>query len=66
MWHSCPPELFFATFLKLVVEMKASGPPHVFKTVVGSKQGHAAFRSNKACFVSVECDGDHKTVTRLR
>ena len=48
-----PPELVFSPhFLKIVVEVKASGLPHVLE-LVGGKQGHASCKIlllNRASF----------------
>ena len=51
-----------------MVEVKASGPPHL-TTVVGVNKGMLPvkyFHSNKASFLSVKFHGDDKTVTKLR
>ena len=56
-------------FLKIVVEMKAFGPPHVLKLCLVLSKGMLPvkyFHSNKAFFVSVEFHLDHKTLTKLR
>ena len=40
MQHSCLPEfVFIPHFLKIVVEVKASGPPHVLKLWLGVIKG---------------------------
>ena len=61
---SVPPHFF-----KIMVEVIASGHPHVLKLWLGVSKGMLRveyFRSNKAFFVSVEFHGDHETVTELR
>ena len=67
---SYPPEMFFAPhFLRIVVEVKVSGLPHVLEPWFGVNQGMVTVeycRSNKSFFVSVECHGHHSTVTTLR
>ena len=52
---------FSPHYLKIAVEMKASGPPHVLKMWLVVSKGILSveyFHSNKA-FVSVEFHGDH-------
>ena len=65
-----PPELVFPPcFIKIVVEVKTSGPPHVLRLWLGVSKVMLPvqyFCSNKASFVSVEFHGDRDTVTELR
>ena len=51
-----------------MVEVKASGPPHVLKLWLGVSKGMLpvkCFCSTKSLFVSAEFNGDHKTVTKV-
>ena len=60
---------FLPHFLKIVIRVKASGPPPVLITVVGGKQGHAScgiLSLQQSLFLSVKFHGDHRTVTKLR
>ena len=53
----------------LPVVEKAPGLPHVLRNVVSSEQGHAASKTpslQRIVFVSVEFNGDHKCVRKLR
>ena len=54
----CPPELIFPPhFLKIVVEVKASGPPHVLKLWLVISKGMLPityFHSNKASFCIIQ------------
>ena len=70
MQPSCPTELVFPPdFLKIVVEVKSSGPPHVLKLVAGKNKGMLpvnTFAPTKLLFVAVKFHGDYKTVINLR
>ena len=62
---------FSPHFLKIVVEVKAFGPPHVLTLWLAvSKEGHAPCKTHllyqHIFFVSVVFHGDRKTVRKLR
>ena len=65
-----PPELLLTPhLLKIVVEVKASGSPHVLRLWLTVSKGMLPvkyFCSNKASFLSAKFGGDHKTVTKIR
>ena len=65
MKRSCHLELVFPPhFIKIVVEVKASGPRHILKLWLGASKGmlHVKyFCSMKPFFASVEFNRDHKT-----
>ena len=67
MWHYCPQDTFYTTFLKIVVEVKALEQPHL-QTIVGVSKGMlpAIPYSKNPHFVSAEFHGHHSTVTRMR
>ena len=70
MWRSCDAELVFPPhFLKIVVEVKALGPPHVLRMWLGVCTGMLPmkyFYSYNTFFMSVEVYGDHESVIKLR
>ena len=70
MKPSSPPGLVFPPhFLIIVIEVNASGPPHVLELWLWVGKGMLPVKylcSNKASFMSVEFHGDHRTVTELR
>ena len=56
-------------FLRIDVEVKASGPPHVLRLQLWVCKGMLPveyFRSTKPLFVPVDCNGDHNTATKMR
>ena len=64
-----PSAIFSPHFLKIVVEVKASGPPHVIKLWLGVSMEMlpvSTFAPTKPLFVSVKFHRDHKTATKLR
>ena len=55
---------FLQHFIKIVVEVKASGPPHVIKLWLGETKGMLPVKcycSAKPLFVTFEFHVDHKT-----
>ena len=70
MSHSSSPKLVFTPhFLKIVVGVKALGPPHVLRLWLGVSKGMFPikfFTPTNPLFASVEFFYDHETVTALR
>ena len=71
MKHSCHPKLhvFSQNFLKIVVEVKASGPPYALKLWLGVSKGMLPvkyFCKQSPHFVSVKFHGDHMIVVKTR
>ena len=63
------PASFSSTFLKIVVEVKASGSPHVLIMWFGVSKGMLPvkhFASINPLLASFELHGDNKTVTKFR
>ena len=62
-------QFFSPHFFNVVVELKASGPPHVFELWLGVSKVMLPveyFCSNKASFVLAELNEDYETATKMR
>ena len=66
MWRSCHPELIFPPHvLKIVVVVKASGPPHVLKLWLGVSKGILPVRYVHSNEASILCPLNFMEIIRL-